>query len=361
MNKKNICIVTTSLGVGGAERSSALLSQLLFNLDYTVSVVVTKNIIEYNYSGNLFNLELELKGEKGNISKLKVLKAYFSKNKFDYIIDNRTRSSFLKEFFLYRYVFFGANIIPIVHSCNIENYMPKSKFLANFLYGNIYNLVVVSEKIKKKIEYRYRLKNLVRIYNSIDFNSLKSDKKKIKLPGKPYVLYFGRIEEAVKNLTLLINGYRKSKLIQKGVKLVILGDGPDLESTKNKVSELNIAEHVIFIPFNPNPFPFVKEALFTVLTSKYEGFPMSIVESLALRTPVVSVDCDSGPSEIIKNKENGLLIKNNDVKALADAFNLFIENEDLYLYCKKKTIESIKHLQINEVALQWKKLIDDRN
>jgi glycosyltransferase involved in cell wall biosynthesis len=51
---------------------------------------------------------------------------------------------------------------------------------------------------------------------------------------------------------------------------------------------------VTILPFN-NPFDIVQNARFTVLTSHYEGFPMSIVESLALGTPVVAVDCNSGP------------------------------------------------------------------
>jgi glycosyltransferase involved in cell wall biosynthesis len=53
------------------------------------------------------------------------------------------------------------------------------------------------------------------------------------------------------------------------------------------------------LPFNSNPFDIVQNARFTVLTSHYEGFPMSMVESLALGTPVVTVDCNSGPREIV--------------------------------------------------------------
>jgi glycosyltransferase involved in cell wall biosynthesis len=59
----------------------------------------------------------------------------------------------------------------------------------------------------------------------------------------------------------------------------------------------------------------VQNARFTVLTSHYEGFPMSMVESLALGTPVVTVDCNSGPREIVIDEYNGLLVENYNVKA----------------------------------------------
>jgi glycosyltransferase involved in cell wall biosynthesis len=81
---------------------------------------------------------------------------------------------------------------------------------------------------------------------------------------------------------------------------------------------------VTILPFNSNPFDIVQNARFTVLTSHYEGFPMSIVESLALGTPVVAVDCNSGPREIVIDEYNGLLVENYNVKNLAAAFNRMI-------------------------------------
>ena len=54
--KKKICIVTSSLGKGGAEKSSAVLSTLLHNLGYEVHIISVLNTIDYNYKGTLLNL-----------------------------------------------------------------------------------------------------------------------------------------------------------------------------------------------------------------------------------------------------------------------------------------------------------------
>ena len=84
---------------------------------------------------------------------------------------------------------------------------------------------------------------------------------------------------------------------------------------------------------------------------------MVIIESLQLGVPVVSVDCKSGPSEVINHKENGLLVDNHNPIALADAFNEFIENEKLYNHCKQQAKQSIEKFSIKILSEKWSQLL----
>ena len=103
MDKKKICIVASSLSKGGAERSSAVLSQILSNLGYNVHIVIVLPGVDYKYSGELLNLGL-LKNEDdsflGRLRRLRLFRTYLITHDFDVIIDNRSRVQSYREFII---------------------------------------------------------------------------------------------------------------------------------------------------------------------------------------------------------------------------------------------------------------------
>lgn len=355
-NSKKICIVVSSLGKGGAERSSGLLSQMFFDVGYDVHMVSVLNNIEFPYKGKLLNLgELKDKNDSafGRLNRLRVLKAYLKEHNFDYVIDNRTRIGFLKEFIISKFIYNPNKTIYCIRSFKTESYINPNRFLGRLLYANAYKIVGVSKAITKKVKEDYSLNNVISIYNAISKDeTIFNDETR-----ENYILFFGRLDDDIKNISLLLDGYSKSKLPIKNIKLKILGEGKDLEKLKKKSKELNLTEKVEFLGHQSNPSVMVKSSLFTVLTSRYEGFPRSIIESLAMGTPVISVDCKSGPNEIIKNNENGLLIENDNPEALANAINQLFEDKALYLHCKNNSKTSVAHFSEAEIVKEWQTIL----
>jgi glycosyltransferase involved in cell wall biosynthesis len=354
---KNICIIASSLGVGGAEKVAALQSEMLQDLGYKVFIVSVLNHIEYPYAGTLLNLGL-LKDKRDTffdgIHRLFVLKRFLNNNDIDLIIDHRSRNHNLREFLL-KFIVFRTKVIFMVHSMNLEKSFSENKLISRFLYKNASCLVSVSKAIEEKSISVYGFSNVKTIYNAF--------KKEILLvPGNVaesdiYILFFGRLDEEAKDLSFLINAYHKSSLPLKGVQLILLGSGPDSFKLHQLVLKLQLIDSIIFVEHTNNPFPYVRNAKFTVLTSNFEGFPMSIIESLACETPVVAVDNISGPRELIRGNYNGLLVEKSLV-TYAEALDRMISDTELLATCKKNSLESIQHLSYSNIKKEWGALIE---
>jgi len=351
-----IAIVTTSLAQGGAERVAANLSVIFGQLEYEVHVISINNAIDYDFSGQLYNLGIEVKhnGLLRKMYKAIKLKRYLQSHAISVVIDNRTRPVFWKEV-LYRWVYQNRYAIYMIHSFKLVNYLPKSPRMAQFLYANNTQFVAVSQAIAQEIQRKYGFKKAQTIYNSIpDFTASQA------VPiteSVPYILFFGRLDNSVKNFSLLLEAYKLSGLAKAGVQLKIMGDGPDASFILKQLNQLQLMDFVTILPFQSEPFVVIKQAKFTVLSSQYEGFPMAVVESLALGVPVVSVDCKSGPVELIQSGDNGLLVPNHNAQALADAMYELHTNSALYEKCKNNAQKSVEHLSLKSIRAQWNNLL----
>lgn len=356
---KKICIVVSSLGVGGAERSSAMLSELLFDLGYDIHVVTVLDKIEYPYRGKLLNLgKLKSKDDSslGRLKRLGVFKKYLRENNFDYVIDNRTRIGFLKEFIISRLIYNPKKTIYCVRSFKTDGYINSNRVLGRYLYSSAHKIVAVSKAISRKLKSRYGFKNLIVIHNSVKKTDIKTITEQ-KVQGN-YILFYGRLNDSVKNISLLLDAYSKSELPTKNIKLKILGSGEDKVALKNASVRLGLSDWVEFYDYQSDPYDMVKASLFTVLTSRYEGFPRVLIESLALEVPVISVDCKSGPNEIVIDEHNGLLVENHNAEVLAKAMNRLLEDKKLYLHCKTNAKESIQKFSEAAIGLKWQSVLN---
>ena len=102
-------------------------------------------------------------------------------------------------------------------------------------------------------------------------------------------------------------------------RLLILGEGEDRADLESLVRRLGLSTVVSMPGFMPNPYSFMANADLLVMSSAWEGFGNVIVESLALGTPVVSTDCESGPAEILDYGRYGRLVQVGDVDGMARA------------------------------------------
>jgi len=107
--------------------------------------------------------------------------------------------------------------------------------------------------------------------------------------------------------------------------LMILGGGDLLASLEALAEELGIADRVAFPGFTADPWPHYASADLFVLSSRFEGLPLVLVEALHAGLPVVSTDCRSGPREILADGAFGALVPPGDEAALAAAMEAALQ------------------------------------
>lgn len=135
----------------------------------------------------------------------------------------------------------------------------------------------------------------------------------------PVILGVGKLE-AQKDFPTLIRAFAQVRQVQP-VRLMILGWGPEENRLELEalVRELGLEEDVALPGYVENPYAYMAGAAVFALSSRWEGFGNVIVEALAVGTPVVSTNCESGPTEILDHGKYGSLVPVGDSQAMATA------------------------------------------
>lgn len=361
MHNKNIkiAIVAYNLENGGLSNAILSLYRILDHKDFNVELLLfdqedkPETIDSYKcfkVTGNNKLRFVEKLIRYYNFTK------HVKKSKYDFIIDERFRLNIFSEILIQKIIYSNLKTIIAIHSSKLDTYLPHNKIVTRFLFKDVYKIVCCSNSIKLKIEDKYQINNVQCIYNSINvepviINPLQKNESK-------YIVAVGRIEP-LKQFDKLITTYSKTNLAQKGIKLVFLGDGSQLKECKNLTKSLGLEDQIIFKGYVKKTKEYIKNAQFLVVCSKYEGFPMVILESIALTTPVLSFDLESGPNEIIVSGENGMLVENQNFSALKEGIEALASDTKQLDFFRSNTKKSIVNFSDVKIKKQWEELLQN--
>ena len=141
-----------------------------------------------------------------------------------------------------------------------------------------------------------------KIENSYEYKKNKKEK---------FILIVGRLSKE-KKLDVAIKVFSKVKKKFLQLKLKILGQGQEESFLRQVAKKYKIYDSVEFLGFQKNLVPLYQKAKLTLMTSSYEGFPNTLIESVTLGTPIISFNCPTGPREIIQDGINGFLVNADD-------------------------------------------------
>jgi len=174
------------------------------------------------------------------------------------------------------------------------------------------------------------------------------------LPAGQFICAMGRLDYQ-KGFDLLLQAY--AKLPVEAPPLVIVGEGPERSAFEKLVEDLSLEGRVLLPGRLSNPAMVLSRAKLFVLSSRFEGFPNALLEAMASGLPVVSFDCPSGPADIIRNGENGLLVDAGDRDALRDAMARILAEPGEAAAMAKAARAVVDEFSLENITDQWESVI----
>lgn len=363
--KKKISLLISSLSGGGAETVSVSIANSFAERGWYVDLIVLnlRNETYLKRVSKKVNLVI-LKKNNARFAVLPLLKYLYEKKPNIFLVFNYELTIILV---LLRKIFrFKIKII----SRNINTFSIKINELNKNLWTN-YVVVPLIKFFYQKIDYvinqcQGMQIDLIKVYPGLYNNSCiiynpiskhiadyvnSNDLDKIKKQN--YLLCVGRLEKQ-KGFHFAIEGFADLAKKIPNLRLKILGEGKMKQQLKEIAKTHGIDDRVDFEGFKKDTIPYYLYAKATVLTSLYEGFPNVLIESIALGTPVVSFDCPSGPSEIIKEGINGYLVEYKSVEDLKDKLFAVMSNQ----FSIKKMNSTVKKYDAKKIIERYENLLN---
>lgn len=139
-----------------------------------------------------------------------------------------------------------------------------------------------------------------------------------------------------------------------GWDLVILGEGPERDRLEQKITDQGLLGRVHLPGHAGNASEWYGRARLYVLSSHFEGFPNTLMEALAHGVPAVSIDCDTGPAELVEHRVNGLLVPPDaGTPGLATALSELMGDDALRNAMAGRAVEVRERFSMERIAEKW--------
>lgn len=231
-----------------------------------------------------------------------------------------------------------------------------------YIYRNSDRFMVLSQSFISHFENFTGKRNAQKLIVQTNPVTIKQPSETLDLNDKQKeVTYVGRLDYNQKRTYRIIETWALLEDRIPDWRLTIVGDGPERENLERLTRDLNL-QHVRFEGFQ-RPEPYYKRAFILILTSEYEGFPLVLAECMSFGVVPVVYGSYSAVYDIIKDGENGLIVKpqNGEFKAeaMAKALEQAMTNEDKRHDMAEKAIATSQNYSLDVIYKQWEGLFND--
>lgn len=325
------------------EKDTAVTAVCLYRDENDIGYAVSDKIHrEYLFDGFLTVKKALLKGAVGRLKKILV------QNKIDVVVACGT--------IYYPLALFAARRAKI--KCVMWEHIHPNSGEDHFLQDEIRSYaarrsdanVLIADRALTIYNDRFPHANNTLIYNPLDPAAF----RRREPYGKEHrrILSVGRLSPQKNYLSLL----RVAKRVlpqNEGWQWDIYGEGECRAELESAICEMGLVGRVNLMGQHHAMYDLYQNYDFQVMTSRFEGFPMVLLEGIANALPLISYDIETGPNEIVFSDKNGFLIPSGDEDAMAQAVQKMICDPAMRLRFSKESAALTDRFSLDAVAREW--------
>lgn len=360
---KKIIFFAYDLSIGGIEKSLInLLNELIDKYEITLVLENNSGLLKKDLSNKIKIIEYKISTLK--FPPMRKIINYLRRLKF--ILKHRKKYDFSCAFAPYLFSavklsrICSKNNAMYVHSdySNIYNESDFKNFFNKRNIDTFKKIIFVSNQSKSNfIKYYPNLAEKCTVINNIvnikEIENKSKEKINIKTRKEDIIFTFvGRLEEESKKISRLLNVFKILIQNNENIVLWIIGNGPVYSETKKFIKENRLENNIIMMGFQDNPYKYMKNSNYLILTSDYEGFPVVFNEAAMLSIPIFSTLDISDDYYDIKNGYGVIIPKDPELiaKEIVENIDTNIKAKSLdFNKINEKRLEKIKEIIENEV------------
>jgi len=356
---KHICFFAGNIDLGGGtERTLTLVANEMSQRGYIVTILNlwggTRPFFALGSSIKSVNLFAErISFAKNFLKAVHLLRSYVKANAVDVLVSVESTQSL---YALPACTGLGVTQVNWEHFNSKVDLGFYPRRIARYLAAKFSDhIVVLTERDnglwQKTLGVRHKIST---IPNAIPFSVAVDEGER-----KNAMLAVGRFTFQ-KGFDLLLEAWRLVARHSADCQLWIVGDGEDKQKLKALVEEYQLGGSVIIFEPTSTISDYYSQAKWFCLSSRFEGFPMVLLEASSWGLPIVAFDCDTGPAEIITHRANGLLCPPEDTDALSAAIvEAFSMSDDAYKCMQSMARTTAEKFTLPRIGDMWVNLFEE--
>lgn len=337
--KKIFFIISSLQSLGGTERVVATLANHLCKV-YDITILSQ----DLNIKDNAYPLDpsiKDIKSPKGSLNFILHIKKHIKYENPDFVVIH-TMSKLTPILLLSGIT---ARRLWSMEHISYEFHNKLFQQLRVLLYSKLDKVLVFTENQKEIYANFSTNVDIIKNPSPLDINNKAYNK------DSKTIISIGRLTYQ-KGYDILIKSWAEIERSHPNWSLNIYGEGEDKKDLIRLIKKYSLKN----IHLKGQTFDICSiydSASFYVMSSRYEGLPMVLIEAQSRGLPIVSFDCPTGPNEIVKNGVNGILTPPNDYVCLSKNIDTLIKNPSIRSKMSTKSLELSKQFLTSEVAKSW--------